>query len=308
LPPSNEPNAPFVDHHQHLFSPSVAAMISPPPPGQPVEPIVARDLIALLDSAGIERALVLSVAYAFGSPRRSIENERERVGEENDWTIEQVARFPDRLLGFCSVNPLRDYALDELARCAQKTPPYAGLKLHFANSMVEYHDAQHIQRLRRVFQAANGYGMPMVLHMMPNTWQGLPYGRDEARMFLDDVMPAAPNVAIQVAHLGGTGAYSDPRVDAALGAFIDVIQNNDPRARQLYFDVTAIASANMSAEHASRAALRIRQLGIDRVLYGSDAAVGGNLPPREGWAAFRQLPLSDSEIEKIASNIAPYAG
>jgi predicted TIM-barrel fold metal-dependent hydrolase len=210
-------------------------------------------------------------------------------------------------LGFCSVNPLRDYAIDELARYAQKTPPYGGLKLHFANSMVDCHDAQHIQRLRRVFQAANGYGMPIVMHLMSNVWGGLSYGRDEARIFLEQIMPAAPDVAIQVAHLGGTGAYSDPRVDAALSAFVDVTQNNDPRARQLYFDVTAIASASLSAEHASRAALRIRQLGIDRVLYGSDAAVGGNLPPREAWAAFRQLPLSDSEITTIATNIAPYA-
>src|SRR5687768_14708173 len=42
------------------------------------------------------------------------------------------------------------------------------------------------------------------------------------------------------------------------------------------------------------------------VLYGSDAAVGGNLRPREGWAAFRRLPLTDGEFERIARNVAPY--
>jgi predicted TIM-barrel fold metal-dependent hydrolase len=106
LPPSNERNAPFVDHHQHLFSPTVAALISPPPPDQAVGPILASDLVALLDAANIELAVVLSVAYLFGSPNRIIENERERVRDENDWTSEQVALFPDRLRGFCSVNPL----------------------------------------------------------------------------------------------------------------------------------------------------------------------------------------------------------
>ena len=30
---------------------------------------------------------------------------------ENNWTSEQVAKYPQRLLGFCSVNPLRPYAL-----------------------------------------------------------------------------------------------------------------------------------------------------------------------------------------------------
>jgi predicted TIM-barrel fold metal-dependent hydrolase len=67
--------APLVDHHQHLFSPAIAALISEPPPAQPVKPIDARDLVSLLDAAGIQRAVVLSVAYMFGSPNRTVENE-----------------------------------------------------------------------------------------------------------------------------------------------------------------------------------------------------------------------------------------
>ena len=39
---------------------------------------------------------------------------------------------------------------------------------------------------------------------------------------------------------------------------------------------------------------------------GSDAATGGNLPPRESWADFRKLPLTDAEFQTIASNVAPY--
>jgi hypothetical protein len=145
-----------VDHHQHLFSPSVAALVSQPPPGQTVEPIFASDLTALLDAAGMERAIVLSVAYIFGSPQRAIESESEKVEEENNWTSEQVGRFSNRLRGFCSINPLRDYALEELARCANKTPPYSGLKLHFANSGVDYHDSEHLERLRHVFKPRMG--------------------------------------------------------------------------------------------------------------------------------------------------------
>jgi len=51
---------------------------------------------------------------------------------------------------------------------------------------------------------------------------------------------------------------------------------------------------------------RIRQVGAKRVLYGSDAAAGSNLRPREGWAAFRRLPLTQSEFTQIAHNLAPY--
>src|SRR5262245_42525454 len=66
------PGAPLADHHQHLFSPAIAALISPVPPAAPVVPITATDLIALPDAAGIRRAVVLSVAYIYGQPTRSV--------------------------------------------------------------------------------------------------------------------------------------------------------------------------------------------------------------------------------------------
>jgi hypothetical protein len=55
--------APLADHHQHLFSPAAAALVSGDTAARGIS---ARDLIGLLDSAGIRRALVLSVAYTWG--------------------------------------------------------------------------------------------------------------------------------------------------------------------------------------------------------------------------------------------------
>src|SRR5947207_1943403 len=66
-------DAPLADHHQHLFSPDMAAMLAQTAPD--FKTINARDLIALLDSAGIRRALLLSTAYIYGSPSRSFANE-----------------------------------------------------------------------------------------------------------------------------------------------------------------------------------------------------------------------------------------
>jgi O-phosphoseryl-tRNA(Cys) synthetase len=87
---------------------------------------------------------------------------------------------------------------------------------------------------------------------------------------------------------------------------VEAIANGDPRAKRLYFDVTTVVDRDISVEQAKLVAERIRQLGVERVLYGSDAASGDNLPPRQGWAAFRQLPLSKAEFQTIANNIAPY--
>ena len=62
--------APLVDHHQHLFGPTAIAL-SPA-----IDRVDADRLITLLDEAGIQRAVVLSIAYELGNPDRPpVENE-----------------------------------------------------------------------------------------------------------------------------------------------------------------------------------------------------------------------------------------
>jgi predicted TIM-barrel fold metal-dependent hydrolase len=63
--------------------------------------VTAKDLVALLDAAGIKRAVVLSTAYIYEQPSRKIDNAADKVRADNDWTSQQVAQYPDRLVGFC---------------------------------------------------------------------------------------------------------------------------------------------------------------------------------------------------------------
>jgi predicted TIM-barrel fold metal-dependent hydrolase len=291
---------PLIDHHQHFFGPAVTTLS----PG--VEPITATELIIMLDSARIRRAVVLSVAYQFGNPNRpAVDNEYAQVKEENDWTSRQVARYPDRLLGFCSVNPLKDYALEEIARCS-KGRLRSGLKLHFGNSDVDLNNPRHVEQIRRVFQAANDLHMAIVVHMRSSVTRKRPYGANEARIFLNEVLPAAQDVPVQIAHLAGAGGYDDPLVDQALAVFVAAIAKQDARMAHVYFDVSGVAGLGEWRKQADQIAARIREIGVERILYGSDGAGGGNLTPRGAWAAFRQLPLTEAEFRTIASNIAPY--
>jgi predicted TIM-barrel fold metal-dependent hydrolase len=96
--------APAIDHHQHLLTKEMAE------PGQ--APIDAKAMIAMLDAAGIRRAVLLSNAFRFGNPNAEpAKDEYARVIAENDWTAREAARYPQRLIAFCSFNPLKDYAL-----------------------------------------------------------------------------------------------------------------------------------------------------------------------------------------------------
>jgi predicted TIM-barrel fold metal-dependent hydrolase len=288
-----------ADHHQHLFSPTLAPLISLPS-------ITAADLVRHLDAAGIRRAVVLSTAYLLASPARKLANERDAVMADNDWTASQVGQFPDRLVGFCGVNPLTDYAIEEIARCAKNVNLRRGLKLHFGNSVVDYQNPTHIEQLRRVFRAANDHGMAIVVHMRVNTNAKLSYGRAEALTFINELLAAAPDITVQIGHLAGAGGYEYPLIDPVLDVFAEAIGKKDPRVARVWFDVTAVASAKTTPERAKMIVQRIRQLGVERILYGSDAPASDDALPRARWAAFRALPLTEAEIQAIAANVAPY--
>ena len=303
LPATLSTQTPGIDYHQHLFSPDAAALVT----GNPGSPgIGARDVIALLDSAGIRRALVLSVAYTWGkASRATVDDEYNHVKAENDWTAQQVSRYPDRLRAFCSFNPLRPYAFDELTRCSNNPQLRHGLKLHFGNSDVDLANPENVAQVRRIFEAAARHRMAIVVHMRTSLDLRRGYGADAARVFLNELLPAAPDVPVQIAHLAGAGGY-DAATDSALSVFVDAIARDDARMKDVWFDAAAVVRPDMTADVLRQIAARIRQIGVRRVLYGSDAAANPLAYPKAGWAAFRRLPLSETEFRIIANNVTPY--
>ena len=296
-----QPLAPAVDHHQHIFSADAAALV------RGFRPIDGANLIALLDAAGIRRAAVLSSAYLWSNPNLpSVDDEYARVKAENDWTSEQVARFPERLRGLCGLNPLRDYALDEIRRCSADRSLRFGIKLHFGNSDVDLDNLDHVVRLQHVFRAANDNGMAIVVHMRSSITRRRPYGAAQVRTFIDRVLPSAPDIPIQIAHLAGGGTFDDPKVDEALGEFNRAFRSKDPRVAHVWMDVSGIAGYGDWRDKAALIAQRIRGVGLERILYGSDSANDDGLSPQAAWAAFRALPLSEEQFRTITTNVAPY--
>jgi predicted TIM-barrel fold metal-dependent hydrolase len=302
LPATLSAQTPVIDYHQHLFSPDAAALIT----GKPSPGISARDVIALLDSAGIRRALVLSVAYTWGkASRATVDDEYNHVKAENDWTAQQVSQYSARLRAFCGFNPLRPYAIDELTRCNNTPQLRYGLKLHFGNSDVDLDNPENVAQVRRIFEAANRYRMAIVVHMRTSLDLRRRYGANAARVFLNELLPAAPDVPVQIAHLAGAGGY-DAATDSALSVYTYAIARHEPRMKNVWFDAAAVVRPEMSPEELQQITARIRQLGVERVLYGSDAAVNPLAYPKAGWEALQRLPLTEAELRVIANNVAPY--
>lgn len=145
----------------------------------------------------------------------------------------------------------------------------------------------------------------IVVHLRSRT--GTPYGREDAQLFLDRLLPRAPDVVVQIAHLAGTAGFPD-YAEQAMDVFASAIERKDPRTRNLYFDQTAVATSESTPEEGARTARMIRRVGPERVFFGSDMPVGGNPLPAESWAIFRaKVPLTSAEFRTIALNEPPYA-
>lgn len=295
---------PEVDHHAHIRSPEATAALGelkryfnePLSPADTVQRS-AELLLAQMDSSGVRRAALLSVAYWFGAKALQGDGEEERVRAENDFVAAAVARHPGRFIGYCSVNPLRDYAIREIERCAAQ-PHLTGLKLHLGNSEVDLSDPAHVQDVTRVFGTANRLRMDIVMHMWTRAWIATPArGAADARVVLDRLLSEAPDVDVQLAHLAGGGLYGDG-ADQALGGFAAAIHAGDPRVSRLYFDIAVVLSPRHSPEQRARVGERIRQLGLGRILYGTD---GTNAA--QNWAELRSiLPLTEEEFAVLRRN------
>jgi hypothetical protein len=63
-----------------------------------------------------------------------------------------------------------------------------------------------------------------------------------------------------------------------------------------------VSIGNVSTEAGDRLARHLRQIGLDRILFGVDRAT-----PIDGvWASMTRLPLDAAELRQIAANLAPY--
>lgn len=313
-----EPCGPPADHHIHIWSPAAVELFQTMQektgetviPRDRLHPLDGDDVVSALDSAGIRRGVLLSTAYFFGSPEYEGEDEYAKVRAENDYIARQVGKHPERLTAFFSVNPLADYALREIDRLAE-SPEFAGLKLHLANSGFSFRDSAQVQRLREIFARANESRLPIVIHLYTRD-EG--YGRRDAGIFIDEVLPAAPDIPIQVAHLGGGGGFGAATQGAA-AAFAAALDDHPERLEHVFFDLSGVPHPEYLAQGRERVLKQIRvinerfvnavrRLGPDRIVYATDWPVVSM--PRYLAGLKESLSLDSAALHALIDDPAPY--
>ncbi len=70
----------------------------------------AEELIASMDEHGIDRSVILNLGWV----------SHELCVETNDYILEAIVHYPERLIGFCAIQPMAgDKAIKEMERCAR---------------------------------------------------------------------------------------------------------------------------------------------------------------------------------------------
>jgi len=110
----------IIDFHTHVFSPQIKknrnkyierdpcfALLYSNPDSKMA---TAEELIASMDEAGVDISVILNIGWTT----------HELCLETNDYIIESVSRYPQRLVGFCAVQPQSpEAAVAEIERCAK---------------------------------------------------------------------------------------------------------------------------------------------------------------------------------------------
>lgn len=287
-----------ADHHMHLASVDLCRRVGECLPSNHPPAVFASDAIHALDEAHVAKGVILSCAFLYGMPSLHLTSSdiAARTRLENEFTAAEVVKYPTRLVGFLSVDPLQTSAIEEI-RHWSGSRVLVGLKLHFFASGVHIKNALQRGRVVRVFEAAAAQHLPIVVHI-----GGGDFDASDAEIFIRSVLPSAGSSWVQIAHAGG--GYPMDNHMRVLRTFADHIAHDDPVTRHLLFDLAYVPAPEENTAAVISLMRQVRRIGIERFLFGSDFNV---LSPSQEIVYLARLGLTTDEESLLRRNCAPWA-
>ncbi len=241
----------IIDFHTHIVSPAIKerrssqlgrdALFDGLYTNPKARLATAEDVIASMDRVGVGISVVLNIGWT----------SHEACVKTNDYIIEAVARYPDRLVGFCAVQPRAgEAAVAELARCA-----HAGLKgVGELRPDTQGFDLADREMMQPVVEAMMRHDMVFLTHASEPVGHSYPGKGVITPDILYRFILNFPELTVVLAHWGGGLPFYAlmPEVAAGLG--------------NVYFDTAA--SPFLYRDDIFRHVVEI--CGPDKILFGTD--------------------------------------
>lgn len=211
--------------------------------------------------APVDRVISFGIAMPPDRPAVIGEKEAKKV---NDATAALVARAPDKVIGFMSVQPDQPDALEEMERA------HADLGLRGLKLGPNYQDFDPLgKNARRVYAKAQELKLPVLFHQGTSPIRDAPI-RYAHPLLMDEIAILFPELRIVMAHLG------HPWLEDCL-----VVVRKHPN---VYADISARFLRPWSFYNGMRYAY---EWGVmDKLLFGSDYPI---TMPQEDMDALRHL-------------------
>jgi len=241
----------IIDFHTHVFPPDIkknrsryierdpclAILYSDPK----AKMATAEELIAAMDEDGVDISVILNIGWTT----------HELCLETNDYIIDAVSRYPQRLVGFCAVQPNSSKAaVAEIERCAR-----AGIKgVGEMRPDVQLFDLGDEMVMAPLAEVLKEHRLALLLHSSEPIGHNYP---GKGLVFPDILYPfitSFPDLTIVCAHWGGGLPFYAlmPEVKKAMS--------------NVYFD--SAASPFLYTPQVYRQVIQL--VGADKVLFGSD--------------------------------------
>ena len=226
----------------------------------------AEDVIASMEDAGVDRTVVFGFPWRDGGLCR----------EHNNYLIEAVRKYPDKLIGFACVQPLDAGDAKELDRCLS-----AGLSgLGELGPDGQGFDIEDKWALEASVEVLLQYGRPLLTHSSEPMGHDYP-GKGKTHPWrLLKMAQNFPDLPIVLAHWGGGLPFYElmPEVRESL--------------KNVYYDTAA--STYLYNFEVFPAAARI--VGADRILWGTDYPL---LSQAKFLKRVRASGLSEDELAAV---------
>lgn len=232
------------------------------------------DIDVIIQNTAVRRIDLISMAHVYSSEEfGGFKNERELVERENAYVAAARDKHPQKVRAFCSVDPLREYALAELGRCRTQLK-MDGIKLHHNANQVYLTVPEHLEKVKKVFEFAAANKLPILMHF-DNSHRR--FGKPDIDLLIGSILGDVGPVELRIAHFGTSGGFSQ-RTRGFLNAFIEKL-NTDPKLdkHKITFDISAVALdkdsegiRKLTDDEFAVLARYIRRLGLSRIAFGTD--------------------------------------